>query len=400
MSFHWLTQISPSATYGLALLGVAWLFVLRGCLAKSPVQLVFGWCVAAVIVAYKLHYVVASALLFLVVPALFFGVRKSVAKRALLLVASVGLYATALAIGQQVPGVPLIRFDGSSTGEILTLVQSFLRPGPFKEFLSQHMGRGFSWTSNLLYGIPYVLFSVFGVSLLGFTILVALLRKRLAPLALVFPLLLIANFLLMFFGLALDFQSSTPDELNHRPLMIVYFFFMAWSGGALGVFLLKAPHLRSRVPAIAITLSAALMVVPAYQGRGVQLMWVMPKISPVRLPKPVMEVAEYIRSHGSPEDVFQDTQFDRVYAIAALSERRPFVAHTLTRMPFREEMVSTRTVAVNRIMAMKQAKLVSGTLQAYGVRWFVVPAGNRLNWPAELADSPVYRSGPLSLYEF
>ncbi|HEY5958273.1 MAG TPA: hypothetical protein VIV60_17030, partial [Polyangiaceae bacterium] len=30
MSYHWLTQISPSATYGLAVAAVAWLFVLRG----------------------------------------------------------------------------------------------------------------------------------------------------------------------------------------------------------------------------------------------------------------------------------------------------------------------------------------------------------------------------------
>ena len=31
MSYHWLTQISPSASYGLALLALAWLFVLLGC---------------------------------------------------------------------------------------------------------------------------------------------------------------------------------------------------------------------------------------------------------------------------------------------------------------------------------------------------------------------------------
>src|SRR5205814_5105006 len=43
MPYHWLTQISPSASYGLALLAVAWLFVLLGCTQGSRLQLVMGW---------------------------------------------------------------------------------------------------------------------------------------------------------------------------------------------------------------------------------------------------------------------------------------------------------------------------------------------------------------------
>ena len=39
MSFHWLTQISPSATHGLALVAVAWLFVMRGCVQGNRLQI-------------------------------------------------------------------------------------------------------------------------------------------------------------------------------------------------------------------------------------------------------------------------------------------------------------------------------------------------------------------------
>ena len=38
MSYHWLTQISPSASYGLALLAMAWMFVLLGCRQGSRLQ--------------------------------------------------------------------------------------------------------------------------------------------------------------------------------------------------------------------------------------------------------------------------------------------------------------------------------------------------------------------------
>ena len=72
MSYHWLTQISPSASYGLALLALAWLFVLLGCTRGSRLQLVTGWLLAGVLAVYKLHFFIASALLLLLVPALFF----------------------------------------------------------------------------------------------------------------------------------------------------------------------------------------------------------------------------------------------------------------------------------------------------------------------------------------
>jgi hypothetical protein len=340
MSYHWLTQISPSASYGLALLAVAWLFVLRGCARGSRLQLVAGWLVAGILVGYKLHYVIARALLLLLVPALFFRGRLGFGKRASWVAAACALYAACLFVGQQVPGVPVIRFDGSSVDEILHLVHSFHVPGQVQQTLAQHIGRDAPWSANLLLGIPYVLLTTLGVFLPLLAILVIALRQRMPLLHALFPLLLIANFLAMFFGLALDFDSSTPDELSHRPVMIVYFFVVAWVGAALGLLLVESQRVGKLARPVLVGLGTVLLSVPALLGSGVQLMWVMPKISPVRLPTALVRAAEYIRTQADPDDVFQDSQFDRFYAIAALSERRTFVAHTLTNMPFRAEEVA------------------------------------------------------------
>jgi hypothetical protein len=400
MSYHWLTQISPSATYGLALLAVAWLFVIVGCTGGSRLQVLVGWLVAAVVVVYKLHYVIASSLLLLLVPALFFRAQLGLRKRAACAISAGAFYVVCLTVGQRVPGVPVIRFDGSSIGEVLHLVHSFAMPGAFREYLAQHIGRELPLTSNLAFGIPYVCFAALGLFVPLLVVLTALLRNQAPLLPVLFPTLLLANFLAMFFGLALDMSSSTPDELSHRPVMIVYFFVVSWTGGALAMLLERSPHLaRFTRPAI-LGLAAVLMAVPASFGPGVQLMWVMSKISPVRLPKPLVEVAEHIRTHGPPDDIFQDSQFDRIYAIAALSERRPFVAHTLTRMPFRAEMVATRSAAVDRLMAISRPKLVLGTARAYGLRWFVVHRGNKVQWPAGIADNPALQAGSLKLYDF
>ncbi len=224
MSYHWLTQISPSATFGLALIAVAWLFVVQGCKNGNRLQLISGWVLAAVAAFYKLHFVLASALLLWLVPVLFFRAPLGIRKRAAWGAAAAVVYVTGLYLGQKIPGFPLVRFDGSSSGEILRLIQTFARPSALKDFIVGHTGASFSWTSNLLFGIPYVLFTALGLFVPLLAFLVFWLRRRAALLDLLFPLLLVVNFLVMFFGLSLDFVRSTPDELSHRPIMMVYFF--------------------------------------------------------------------------------------------------------------------------------------------------------------------------------
>jgi hypothetical protein len=245
-----------------------------------------------------------------------------------------------------------------------------------------------------------VLLAIFGAFVPLLLLLVVWLRKRTTPLSRLFPLLLIANFLALFFGLALDFESSTPDELSHRPLMIVYFFVVAWLGGALGLLLVESQRLRGVARPAGVALAVALTVVPAHFGAGIQNMWAMPRVSPVLVPSSLLRVARYMRAHGSRDDVFQDSQFDRTCTFAALAERQPFVSHTMTRMPYRSELVEARTNAIDHFMGMRQPKLIVATARALGFRWFVLQRGDSVDWPAEIADHYVLEAGPFKLYEF
>jgi hypothetical protein len=381
-------------------LAVAWLFVIQGCTQGNRWQLFTGWFGAGIVSVYKLHYVVASALLLLLIPALFFNQRLGARKRALWVVCACIAYASALVFAQKVPGVPLIRFDGSSVGEILRLVQSFAKPGALRDYASRHMGAQFSHASNLLFGIPYVLVATLGVFVPLLLVLALHLRRRVPLLQWIFPLLLSANFLVMFFGLALDFESSTPDELSHRPVLIVYYFVVTWIGGAAGSTLIESPRFGRHARPVIIGLALVLLAVPARLGSGVQQIWAMPQMSPVRIPSSLLRVAKYIQDHGGTEDVFQDSQFDRIYALAALSERRTFVAHTLTRMPFRSELVDARTSAIDHFMGLRRPRAVFATARAFGFRWFLLEPGDRVDWPPEIAQKPVFEAGPFKLYEF
>ena len=400
MSYHWLTQISPSATYGLALLAVAWLFVLRGCTEGRRVQLFAGWLFAGILALYKLHFFIASALLLWLVPPLFFHAKLGRAKRALWAASAFAVYVVTMAFVRKVPGVPLIRFDGSSVAEILRLVKGFTPPGALRELLADRIGKQSSLLSNLLVGAPFILFAALGLFVPLLVLWAVWLRKHTSRLLVLFPFLILANFLAMFFGLALDLRRSTPDELSHRPVMVLYFMVVTWVGGAGGLWLARSRRLGRLTGPVLIGLGIALLAVPAFFGSGVQRMWAMRNFSPVRVPTGLVRAAEYMHDQGSDRDVFQDSQFDRTYTVAALSERRAYASRTMTLMPYHSDLLEQRIATVEDFMELHDATAVTATAQKLGLRWFLLNPSDRVGWPDAITGRPAFELNGFRLYRF
>lgn len=405
MSYHWLTQISPGAPYGLGLLAIAWLFVIVGCTRGSRLQVLAGWVAGAVVVLYKAHFFIASALLLLLIPPLFFrgslfGGVLDLRKRAAWAVAALLACGGALWLVQRVPGVPPVRFDGSSVGQVLKLVKGFTEPGRLRAFLDERIGIAHPLAANLAVGAPFVLLAALGLFVPLLAILAVLLRRRTSSLLVVFPWLIAANFVAMFLGLALDFSSSTPDELSHRPFVIMYFFVVAWMGGALGLLLIEWQRVTRLTRPALVVLALALLAVPAILGRGVHRNWAMQMFSAVPVPVGVIRAAEFMRDHGKPDDVFQDSGFDRVYAVAALSERRIHVSHTLTRVLAHEDLVEQRSEAVERFMQLRDGAAVTEAAQRLGLRWFLLYPGDGVAWPPEIVTRPAFEQSGFRVYRF
>lgn len=400
MSYHWLTQISPSASYGLALLALAWLFVLLGCTQGRAWQLVAGWLIAGVLALYKLHFFIASALPLLLVPPLFFRGSLAPRKRAMWAVFAAALYAVALLILPKIPGVPSIRFDGSSVADIFALIKQFAQRGTLRDFLDGRLGPDHSLLSNLAIGTPYVLLSALGLFAPLLVVLAVCLRRRTTPVLVVFPLLLLANFLAMFLGLALDLHSSTPDELSHRPIMIMYFVVVAWTGGAAGLLLFESRRFAGMARPVLIVLCVLSLAIPASLGAGVQRIWAMRMFSPVRVPIGLVRAAEYIRDHGDAQDLFQDSQFDRTYVVAAVAERKTYAARTLTIIDYNGDLLQQRIAFIDRFMELRDAPLITAAAQQIGLRWFLLNPGDQLAWPAAIAERPVFELAGYRLYHF
>jgi hypothetical protein len=401
MSYHWLTQISPSATYGLMLLALAWLFVIRGCLLGRWGVLLLGWIFAGLLLLYKAHFIVANGVPLLLMPAIFVRAALPRWKRALWVTGALGTIVLAVRLVPDLPGVPLIRFDGSSARMLLRHVADFTVPGGLRTYLLEHLGAEQSLASNLLVGIPFVLFAILGFVLPLLITVAIFVRKRTPPLFLAFPFVIVLNFMAMFLGLALDMRSSTPDELSHRPLMVMYFVVVAWLGGAVGLLFLEARRLSRIARPALLVLSCVLMVVPAIFGAGVHRMWALPRISPpVNVPTGLVHAVQFVRDHSDRRDLLQDSRFDRYAAVAALSERRPFVARSMTRMPAHAEMVEERVEMVEQWAALREASAITESAHKLGIRWYLLTRGDTVNWPEDIANHPAFEEDGYKIYRF
>ncbi|HEY5281770.1 MAG TPA: hypothetical protein VIM14_03175, partial [Polyangia bacterium] len=180
----------------------------------------------------------------------------------------------------------------------------------------------------------------------------------------------------------------------------MYFGVVAWVGGAAGLSLLESRRLGRFARPMMVGLAVLLMAVPAFFGSGVQRMWAMRMFSPVRVPIGLVRSAEYMRDHGGTRDVFQDSQFDRTYTVAALSERRSYAARTMTRISYNSERVEERAEAIDKLMQLHTPAAVAATTRELGLRWFLLNPSDKVEWPEEIANRPAFELNGFRLYRF
>jgi hypothetical protein len=399
MSYHWLMQISPGATFGLAVLAVGWLFVLRGCLDGKALQVLVGWLIAAISVSYKAQFFVANALLLFLAPPLFFRGLK-LRWRLPWLGTAVAVYILGVYLVQRLPGMPLIRLDGSSTGRLLATVNSFADPGSVRLFFDRYMGPRHSLFQNVEVGAVYYLVTVLGVFAPLLFIATAALWRRLKNPLVSLPPLFVLNFLVMALGLALDNRGvATPEELPHRPFVWMYFVVVTSLGALAGLVLVRSKRLERFSRPILLSAVFGLLAFPAVTAAGIQRISTMNTASYVPYSTALLQAADYMHAHGDRRDVFQDSAFDTNYLVSALSGRRAYVERTFLRLARNEELES-RVVAVTKLMQVQAEAAVRAEAQRLGIRWFLARPGQALAWPAEIALHPAFAKDGYRLYGF
>lgn len=405
LGYHFHQQVGPSGMYGVACVAVAWIFILDGCKTGRYASVVAGYAMTALSLAYKAQLFVANAFLVMIYPSLFFF-RLPALRRVLVALLLVAAFVSVATLSQQVAGFPILRLDGSSAERYLSILMNDFDPGVVRDF-SNFLFAEANYPKPVLLGLAagLILVSTFGFWAAACLVTLLLLRKR-APVALLcFPILVIANYLVMSVGLAMDVQGiGTRDELLNRPLVWAYFVVAAWTGGAAYLLIFgNAPPSgirgRALVAALAclslafpLTLSGNLQTFPARKGFGSFAEF-------GAVPSCLVKASLYIREHSPAGDVVQDSKNDSNLLVSALAERQAYAVNFMFGAP-RSGELPTRLEAVEAFRRIPVAEEIAEFARRHRISWYLLRPDSTVAWPAQLLDNPAFRCDGYRVYRF
>ncbi len=404
LSYNFLAQVSPGMLYGVACAAIAWMFILEACSNGKYCSILVGYFFLALCLVYKAHIFVANALLVLIYPCLFFpGLRAR--WRLVIGTALVGLFAAVVYLSQQFDRVPILRLDGSGiVGYLLLLLDDF-DPGMLKTFFTRFFTQ--EEHSRLLQGIvavAMIALSTFGMWIAATPLVVALVGRMSTPAVVSFPLLIIANYLVMSVGLAADTHGiGTTDELMNRPLVWAYFVVAAWTAGGAYVLAIGEGPPRSwlaRISVLALVclglagplfLSRNLQTFPARQGYA--------KYEEFNsIPLCLVRASKYIRDHARPDDIIQDAENDPRFVVSALSERQLFAGKSLFGGSAQEHQERLDGLAAFR--GMRNAEALKAYATSQDISWYVLHPGSAVSWPASFLEQPIFDCDGYRVFHF
>jgi hypothetical protein len=405
LSYYFMSQVNLGMLYGIACAALAWLFVLDGCRRGKLQTVLLGYVFLGICLFYKAHIFVANSYLLMMFPILFFTPLQR-RWRLVMGIAATVLFVAVVAYSQSNPRVPVLRLDGSGIGNYLTMLLHDYEPGVLKTFFTRvFLEESHGKPLQLVYALAMLSLSTFGLWTLLLPAAVAGARKRVALPLLCFPLLVVANYLVMAIGLAEDTRGvGTPDELLNRPLVWAHFVAAALGAGLLYRIwagrMLPDASLRGRLAAAAL-LGAALCYAQ-YSAPGLQTFPGHQDMGEFSLsnavPTCLVNAAAFIRAHGQPGDIVQDSVGDPRFVLTALSERQLYVGAVGFGGTLREQLA--RRDDILRFMRLREADQLQQFTAARGIVWFLAYPQPVLAWPSAIFEKPAYACGEYRLYRF
>jgi len=406
LSYYFLSQVNLGMLYGIACAALAWLFVLHGCRSSKLSPIALGYAFLVLCLFYKAHVFVANSYLLMIYPVLFFPAMRF-RWRVVLGIAATLIFVAVVAYSQQMSRIPVLRLDGSGFGWYVTRLLRDYDPGLLQSFFTKKfLEEDHSNLVELVLGASMLSMSTFGIWMLALLAAFVKARSKFAPALVWFPILVLANYLVMAIGLALDSRKiGTPDEMLNRPLVWAYFIVGSWSAALLYQTWLgpRMPSMRPAKRIAAIGVAAAVgAVAVSYHAANLQTF-------PTRsghasyeesssFPICQAEIAEYLRLNSRTSDVVHDASFDPKFVFTALSERQLYVGS----VDFGGSSPQ-QTARLNEVKQIEQLHDTSHILEfarTRGIHWFLTSPQTTLAWPEKLRAETAISCGGYRLYQF
>jgi len=405
MGCHFLQQVTPGGLYGVSVVALAWMFLLHGCKNGRLGAVFLGYVFGAFSLLFKAHYFVANAFLLMMYPCLFFsGVTGKV--RACVATVFFAVFLAFVSFSQRLDAIPTLRLDGSGAGPFARNVLSACEPGPLRDFFCQRLLAPHPCTISLHFYLGVMLLAcVFGVWVVVAVALSRVLKPKTDAAAFWFPYLVLANYLVMSLGLALDAKKiSWEDELLHRPLVWAYFAVAAWAGGGLYMALFgdQPPKQRGTRILLGVVVLSSLFY-PIVYSHNLETLPIWADYSTHEklssLPTALAKACVYVRNHSRSDETVQDSENDGKYMVTALSERQAFALDTGLRL--REPVgLSERFQELARLKQMTDEKEIAAYLVRNRVAWYVLRPESQVAWPPAFLEKAVFSQDGVRVFHF
>lgn len=400
-NYHWLLQVSPGLSYGIAVVTLAWLLMVIGCQNSSYRLVLLGWFVAALSINYKAHIFVANALLIFLYPTLFFS-KISIRKRLFVFWVFLSIYSGVLIVSWNVEAFPLIKFDGSAFKDYSSFILSQFETPLFKKFFSLKIQSG-NFPLDTLLDISYMSFVLFinTFGIMGVLYYIFAKYKKIDFAYRMLPLLFIFNYMIMALGLAHNNGPGMWEEFMHRPFVWAYFIVTVFIGGYLSVYL--RPFIKtlneSKKRVVLILIPFSLLLIPFFLGSDITRgpAWGETLLN-TKIDRGLYDVAKYIEKNSTVHDIIQYSRDDKDSFLVAVAERPIFVnlhkfAGNLTAEHKR------RLAIVDSISNSKSKKQFFNGLKTNNIKWFVFHKDDSKKIPYDLVSSSVYNSNGYLLFK-
>jgi hypothetical protein len=404
LGYFFISQVNLGMLYGIAAAALAWTFMIDGC-NRGKYGLVFmAYVFLVVCLFYKAHLFVANAFLMMVYPCMFFH-RLAARWRLLAAVVLVTLFVTVVGLSQNLQRVPVMRIDGSGiSGYVSILLNMFDHEAPYRFFHAVLGTTAYPKAVQALATLVMLLACTFGAWLLATAVLLVT-QKRLPSATRVFPLLFIANYLVMSMGLALDNRGiGGQDELLNRPLVWAYFTVVAWTAAAAWqAWAPDAPGRRTAVVAIAAVCIAA-FITPWHGGRNLQTLSAWSSHAAYERfnasPLCLVESARFIRTHAQPRDLMQDSggDGDLAFVTTALAERQLYAGKGS--FGGKIELAKARLDDFAPVLALTAPAEIEKFVSARGIGWYLLRPETTTLWPAPFLEKSAFACGGYRVFHF
>jgi hypothetical protein len=399
LSYFFVSQVNLGMLYGIAAAALAWFFVIQGTSQKKFSLIFIGYVWLGICLFYKAHLFVANAYLLLIFPCLFMQFHWT--RRLLAWCALTFVFVSVIWYAQRIPSIPLIKLDFSGVGAYASSLLPNFDPGFWRDFyhgffIEQHHGKAL----QAIVFIGMVASCTLGLWLPVLALLLVAGRRRLPLPMLAFPLLVLANYLIMSSGLALDTHGvGTVDELLNRPLVWAYFAIAAWCAAAGWTLLWGADLPRARPVRLGIGVAAvALCMWPIVLGHNLQTFPARPGNAHYQdfnsVPLCLVNTANYVRLHSLPSELVQDSLNDPRFIVTALTERQAYLADGA--FMHRTAEIEQRTDSLAKALAGDRAALTA-YMREHKISWLIWDGEPTGTWSTSV--QPAYECGPYKAFD-